>query len=562
MSSTDVTSDLPLKLEAVVLSETETTLHGKLVEQYDALVVVAPEQDLPSLPLPSSVVSALQTFIKVDKQATGAVTLLVNEAAPGHRLIWSPVGSLTAEGVDVRIFGDAARKGMVRATEAGAVRPLLVVGPQHFVDAPEFERVLEVCLLSALAGLYQPLQAREALPNLERVEIVGFWFDHRHGANANRITKVVTAIEDGRRLARDVGGADPERMAPKRCAQHIASAFSKRNIVEVEMVEDVEEILREYPLLGAVARCSLAIERHRPVVVRLEYKSTGSPNEILMFAGKGVTYDTGGADVKTGGHMAGMSRDKCGAANIAGFFKILEHLQPPGLHVFAELGFVRNSIGAGSYVADEIITGHSGVRMIIANTDAEGRLVLSDCISHLREKYLNLLGKKKNESSSSGSSSSSLTPLPPPRMMTMCTLTGHAGMAVGQYSVALDNRVAKREDLARKLQAHGEVWGDPLEVSTLRREDVNFVAAKNKTHDVVQANTVPSSVTSRGHQYPAALIIKAGGLDKHGFGSEIPIAFTHLDIAGSAVEGMDYRFGTPTAAPIVALTARYVLDKF
>jgi hypothetical protein len=80
---------------------------------------------------------------------------------------------------------------------------------------------------------------------------------------------------------------------------------------------------------------------------------------------QGVTYDTGGADIKTGGHMAGMSKDKCGAANIAGFFKTLELLKPARTHflplfhpfsfahnslfrlcldldAYAELGFVRN----------------------------------------------------------------------------------------------------------------------------------------------------------------------------------------------------------------------------
>lgn len=53
--------------------------------------------------------------------------------------------------------------------------------------------------------------------------------------------------------------------------------------------------------------------------------------------------------------MPGMSRDKCGAANIAGFVKTVSLLKPKGLHVIAELGFVRNSVGSDSFVADEII---------------------------------------------------------------------------------------------------------------------------------------------------------------------------------------------------------------
>ena len=52
-----------------------------------------------------------------------------------------------------------------------------------------------------------------------------------------------------------------------------------------------------------------------------------------MLVGKGVTYDTGGADIKAGGVMAGMHRDKCGSAAVAGFMQILSKLQPPNLKV-------------------------------------------------------------------------------------------------------------------------------------------------------------------------------------------------------------------------------------
>lgn len=68
-----------------------------------------------------------------------------------------------------------------------------------------------------------------------------------------------------------------------------------------------------------------------------------------------MVYDTGGADIKISGTMPGMSRDKCGAANIAGFIKTVSLLKPKGLHIIAELGFVRNSVGSDSYVADEVI---------------------------------------------------------------------------------------------------------------------------------------------------------------------------------------------------------------
>lgn len=65
----------------------------------------------------------------------------------------------------------------------------------------------------------------------------------------------------------------------------------------------------------------LEIERHRGRIIVLTYEPK-STKESLFIVGKGVTYDTGGADIKAGGVMAGMSRDKCGAAAVAGFMKV------------------------------------------------------------------------------------------------------------------------------------------------------------------------------------------------------------------------------------------------
>ncbi|MEI5617438.1 hypothetical protein WB403_50985, partial [Streptomyces brasiliscabiei] len=75
-----------------------------------------------------------------------------------------------------------------------------------------------------------------------------------------------------------------------------------------------------------------------------------------MFVGKGLVYDTGGADLKVGGFMAGMSRDKGGAASVAGFMKSVADFQPTGVKVVAYLAVVRNSIGSDCFVPDEIIT--------------------------------------------------------------------------------------------------------------------------------------------------------------------------------------------------------------
>lgn len=69
-----------------------------------------------------------------------------------------------------------------------------------------------------------------------------------------------------------------------------------------------------------------------------------------------------------------MSYDKCGAANVTGFFKVLNELKPRQLKAVGVLAVARNNCGEEGYTSDEIITSRGGVRIRVGNTDAEGKL--------------------------------------------------------------------------------------------------------------------------------------------------------------------------------------------
>jgi leucyl aminopeptidase len=283
----------------------------------------------------------------------------------------------------------------------------------------------------------------------------------------------------------------------------------------------VETDVSGYPLLAAVARASTMVERHKPAVVRLEYRPAGEIRRTIVFAGKGVTYDTGGADLKTDGHMAGMSRDKGGAGAVAGLVRAVAALKLTGVHVIGLLGFVRNSIGEESFVSDEIITSRAGVRVRIGNTDAEGRLVLADLLAVANE----------------------LTDgAPDPAIFSVATLTGHVYRAFGPYVGAIGNAASKAH--IERLDAIGELWAEPFEKSRPRREDYALVAARSSAEDVVSSNRLASVNTPRGHQFPFAFLDIASGLR----GSKTP--FMHIDIAGVAVDPPDWQFGRPTGTPI------------
>ena len=121
-----------------------------------------------------------------------------------------------------------------------------------------------------------------------------------------------------------------------------------------------------------------------------------------------------------------------------------------------------------------------------------------------------------------------------PHLMTIATLTGHAALAVGPYTAVMDNGVAKKEQFALKLQSTGETYGDMFEVSTIRKEDFEFIKDKSGAFvEVLHCDKASSSRTPRGHQYPAAFMMRVSGLTNHQLVNEKPLKYSHLDVAGT-----------------------------
>ncbi|MCA8965522.1 MAG: leucyl aminopeptidase family protein, partial [Planctomycetes bacterium] len=373
---------------------------------FDAVVLVG--HDLAAVRSPE-LTPLLRTLAATDATFASAVNAIPAPGLAGSRLITAPTGPITRDHDDVRRYAEAAAHGMRRARDAGSHKPLLVLQPAP--DGDVYAEFARVAALGAAGSLWQPLEAREArgkaITPIAQIGVAVLG-----GAFSKGDAAWVEATDGGLALARDLCGTDPERMAPPKFAAYVQQAF-KTLPVKVTVQKDVRKLQQDYPLLMAVARASLPVLRHRPNVVRLEYTPKGKVRHTLLFAGKGLTYDTGGADLKTGGHMSGMSRDKGGAAAVAGLFHTVASLRLPGVRLIAELGVVRNSIGSDSFVSDEIVTSHAGCRVRIGNTDAEGRLVLADLLSHLR-----VAAAKATT----------------PRLFSVATLTGHADRAVGPYN--------------------------------------------------------------------------------------------------------------------------------
>jgi len=500
---------------------------------YDCKIFIAPEINSIKQNFPEESKS-LSDLAAIDRTIGKSVSATVFDQ---QLLVFSCTGPLTRDYDDPRMIHEAANRGLQRAVDAGKRNVLLVVSTssQKLAKHPnrnQYEKALEVAVQGALESIYLPLENRER-SEYKRDGIQVSIFD----ASQKQVEKSCK-IEQALIVGRDLGGSDPERTAPKGIVDYIHGAFKNLPEVKIQVIDDQKKLEEEYPCFGAVNRATRNVSRHHGRVVIFEYRN-GTPEEHICLVGKGVTYDTGGADIKAGGVMAGMHRDKCGASNAIGFMHAIGNLKPKDCHVTVAACLVRNSVGSECYVADEIIKNRAGRYVRVGNTDAEGRMAMVDVLCHMKERALSENWIK-------------------PQFFTWATLTGHSCLAFGEhYSACMSNGPARLTKMCERLMENGHLVADPFELSTTRREDFKAHAGKDIYTDLLQANNAPSTRTPRGHQNPSAFLTCGSGLDEHGNDSDKPLCYTHIDMAPSAGPFP----GLPTGNPIRAFLETFIFSQ-
>jgi leucyl aminopeptidase len=151
----------------------------------------------------------------------------------------------------------------------------------------------------------------------------------------------------------------------------------------------------------------------------LEYKPAGHVNDNpLVLVGKGIVYDTGGLNLKTGDFMSGMKGDMAGAAVITGAIYVAAKTGIP-LHIIGLVPSTDNRPGGNAYTQGDVITMHNNMTVEVLNTDAEGRLILADALSYA-SRYS------------------------PELIIDVATLTGSAAMTFGSQAIALMTNADQR----------------------------------------------------------------------------------------------------------------------
>lgn len=167
-----------------------------------------------------------------------------------------------------------------------------------------------------------------------------------------------------------------------------------------------------------------------PKLIVMEYKGAGDEKPIVL-VGKGITYDTGGLNIKTGDGMLGMHMDMSGGGAVITTVILASKLNLKK-NVIAIVPAVENAVGGDSYRPGDILVSMSGQTIEVLNTDAEGRLILADGLTYA-EKF------------------------DPKCVIDVATLTGAALVALGQHTSAV---ISSDNELSKKLQDIGESAGD------------------------------------------------------------------------------------------------------
>ncbi len=239
-----------------------------------------------------------------------------------------------------------------------------------------------------------------------------------------------------RSLARDLINDPADDIYPETLAQAATKLGTER--LQVEVWD--HDRLKNAGMVGITA-VGQGSDR-KPRFVHMTYTPAGESKGNVALVGKGVTFDAGGLSIKPSGGMITMKCDMGGAAAVIGVMSAVEKL---GLNVTVHgiFGAAENMLAGNSYKLGDVLTYNNGTTVEIHNTDAEGRLVLADCLCYV--------GKMDEVT----------------HVVDLATLTGAAVVAVGEKYTAL---YSNDDDFAAELLGHAKSsgegsWHMPLEES-------------------------------------------------------------------------------------------------
>ncbi len=312
----------------------------------------------------------------------------------------------------------------------------------------------------------------------------------------------IESVTSGVKLARNLINETPQVINPSTMPNIIHWEFSGSQNIEIGLVS--YEKLIELGMNGIVDVGKAS--EHKPNLVHTILNPKGEIKKKIVLVGKGLTYDSGGLDIKGGGHMRDMKSDMAGSATMFGVIKALSSLDLHNTQVHWISAFAENMIDSNAYKSDDILTTYSGLTVEIHNTDAEGRLTLADVLAYS-------------------------TTLNPDYIVDAATLTGACIVALSDNYTAL---MSNDKSLSEKLLSKFELELEPTSKVELRENLRKYVKGNNS--DLINTSTLERQA---GHMTAGLFLshfVEQSQFRNSDLKIESPKTFpwVHLDIAGSA----------------------------
>ena len=382
---------------------------------------------------------------------------------------WLLVGLGARDAFDPERARVAAAAVYARASELGA-RTLCWELPHHVSDDVA-AGLVEGTILAAYRFEHYRAARDEESPCLDAIVVSA----HHDVADAVRRG---AAGAEGQNFARELGDTPANDLTPMALGERAAA------IAGVEVEVHGRDWLAEQGM-GAFLAVAQGSD-HEPALIVARYD--GGEGPLLGLVGKAVTYDTGGLSIKPKASMPEQKFDMAGGAAVLGALHAIAALGLPA-RVLAILGATENTIGASAMKPGDILRAKTGVTIEMNNADAEGRLVLCDCLAYAVEQGAE-------------------------QIVDIASLTGGIVTALGSTYAGL---FATDDDLAAAVTAAGETTGELVWRMPLHAEYDEQI--KGRFADIV------NSAGRLAHPIQGAAFLRR-------FVGDVPWA--HIDMAGTA----------------------------
>ena len=378
----------------------------------------------------------------LDEASGGRLTALLDRGdisgKTGRTSLVHDVSGVKAPRVLVVGLGEAAKFAVpqyikavadaVRALRVGPAKKILITLTEIEVKSRDADWTLRQAVIAAdhAAYEYTATRSKKAEVTLQHVSL------QADATQAQALGNGV-AIATGVQLTRELGNLPPNICNPEYLAQQARNIAAEHDGVTCEVLERADMEKLGMGSLLAVARGSA----NPPKLIVLKWNGGGEAKPYAL-VGKGITFDTGGINLKTQGGIEEMKYDMLGAGTVIGTFLSAALMKLP-LNLVMVVAAVENMPDADAYRPSDVLTSMSGKTIEVGNTDAEGRLVLCDALTYVQR-------------------------FEPQATVDVATLTGACVVALGKYATGL---MSKHDDLADELYQAGEqvfdrAWRLPL----------------------------------------------------------------------------------------------------